>query len=474
MAEVFIPKNSEGRRISYNGIENLVRIEEDLHIYLARPEVNLAHILNIHNALDLQPVEPSDEYARRINPEVTPPLRGDDRRISEYEKKMESWSKDCAKVLAIVKSIYSPAIINELKTVLTPSKYNNGTRENIQRVMNRVRTRYGGYSVAKSSMSRDAFGAIPKIMSPSSVAPTLIEMRYEIEQREQWSDLANNVDHRFTEAEKKSRLVSLMDSWDELKFIHNRLRSTHAQAQMTYDEIVTQLLDAILPLQEDELIERKKSVMIDRNQGQTSTSMSAYANPTVKEARVKDKRSTGDLCYNCGSTGHRSYACEETMCNWCDTVWSSVKAKGYHHNTECPQKGKAAIKRSGGAFSRQQILCTNCQGFGHNRSDCRKPICSACGTIWMSKQNPGYHHCDNCPHPTKQSSHLGKRRNPYETSESRAHMTMMKQCLMKKIRRMLDSRETLLIGQMKIKMIHSRGSVRICDNQRIWCGNKLV
>jgi len=429
MAEVYIPKNSEGKRISYNGIENLVRIEEELHIYLARPEVNLAHVLNIHNGLDLQPVEPIEEYARRRNFEIMPPLRGDDRRITEYEKKMEAWSKDCAKVLAIVKSIYSQAIINELKTVLTPSQYNNGTRGNIQMVMNRVKTRYGGYSVAKSTMSREAFGAIPKITSSSSVTLILIEMRYEIAQREQWSDLPNNVDHRFTDAEKKSRLVSLMDSWDELKILHNRLRSTHRQAQMTYDEIVTELLDAILPLQEDELIERQKSAAIDRNQGRTSTSMTAFGNPNVKEARIRDKVSTGDLCYNCGNTGHRSYACEETMCNWCDTVWSSVKSKGYHHNSECPQKGKAAIKRSGGANSRQQLLCTNCQGLGHNRGDCRKPICSTCGTIWMSKQNPGYHHCDNCPHPTKQSPHLGKRRNPYGTSESRAHMSMMKQCL---------------------------------------------
>jgi len=103
--------------------------------------------------------------------------------------------------------------------------------------------------------------------------------------------------------------------------------------------------------------------------------------------------------------------------------------RGYHHNSECPQNGKAANKRGGGFVNLQQLLCSNCQGAGHIRIDCIKPICSACGTIWRTRQNPGYHHCDQCPHPSKQDSNFGKRSNPTLAPESRAHMSMMKQCL---------------------------------------------
>jgi len=220
-----------------------------------------------------------------------------------------------------------------------------------------------------------------------------------------------------------------MNSWDELTILHNRLRTPNIQAALTYDEIVEELLQAILPIQEGELIDKLKSVSTDRNHGGIRTSMGAYGKPVIKLVRSKERGVSDDICYNCGNTGHRSYNCEETMCNWCDTAWSSIKSKGYHHNSECPQKGKAANKRGGGFVNRQQLLCSNCQGAGHIRIDCIKPICSACGTIWRTKQNPGYHHCDQCPHPSKQGSNFGKRSNPYLTPESRAHMSMMKQCL---------------------------------------------
>ena len=216
MTDMFIPKNADGVRIFYTGIENLVKVEEDLLIYLARPEVNLSHVLNIDGGVDLQPVEPIDAYERRANPIDFAPFPNDDRRISEYEKKIEAWSKDCAKALAIVKSIYSLSISTELRSHFPRAQYNNGSRENIIAIMNRVRTRHGGYSVPKSDLSRARFEAIPKITTAGSVTSILLELRYEIGLRESWSDLYNNIDYRFTEAEKKSRLVSLMNSWDEL------------------------------------------------------------------------------------------------------------------------------------------------------------------------------------------------------------------------------------------------------------------
>ena len=60
----------------------------------------------------------------------------------------------------------------------------------------------------------------------------LKKKRLEIDQRVMWSDLPNNVDHRFSEAEKKSLLVSLMNAWDELKILHTRLRSPVTQAAL--------------------------------------------------------------------------------------------------------------------------------------------------------------------------------------------------------------------------------------------------
>ena len=74
--------------------------------------------------------------------------------------------------------------------------------------MRHVRVVHGGYSVQKSELSEQRFKETPKFTSANSVAPTLIDMRFEISLRESWSDVANGVDHRFSEAVKKSRLVS--------------------------------------------------------------------------------------------------------------------------------------------------------------------------------------------------------------------------------------------------------------------------
>ena len=105
-------------------------------------------------------------------------------------------------MLAIVKSIYSQAILN------------NGSRANIIAVMAAVNNRWGGYTPAKSTLSRNAFEATPKFTTPSSVPVIIATLRYEILQRVMWSDLLNHVDHRFSETGKNSLLVSLMNSWD--------------------------------------------------------------------------------------------------------------------------------------------------------------------------------------------------------------------------------------------------------------------
>jgi hypothetical protein len=50
-----IPTDLEGKKGFYSGIENRVRVEENLHLHLAKPEVNLSHVLNINCGIDLQP-----------------------------------------------------------------------------------------------------------------------------------------------------------------------------------------------------------------------------------------------------------------------------------------------------------------------------------------------------------------------------------------------------------------------------------
>ena len=324
-----IPTDLDGKKIFYSGIENLVRVEENLHMHLAKPEVNLSHVLNIDGGLDLEPVNPVDAYFRRNN--QLAPYPDDDRRIRDYEKVMSSWSKECSKVLAIVKSIYSQAILLELRTAIAPAILNNGSRANITAVMNSVRTRWGGYTPAKSTLSRNTFESTPKFTNCSSVTAILLSLRYEIAQRVMWSDLPNNVDHRFSETEKKSLLVSLMDSWDELKILHTRLRSPVVQAAMTYDQIVAELLDAILPLQEAELMSLQMSS--DRSHATTSSSLVAYGRSGSVNRFEAPKLPS--KCFNCGknSDGHRSNDCPEPMCQWCHTVWPSVKAPGYHHNS---------------------------------------------------------------------------------------------------------------------------------------------
>ena len=414
-----IPTDLDGKKIFYSGIENLVRVEENLHMHLAKPEVNLSHVLNIDGGLDLEPVNPVDAYFRRNN--QLAPYPDDDRRIRDYEKVMSSWSKECSKVLAIVKSIYSQAILLELRTAIAPAILNNGSRANITAVMNSVRTRWGGYTPAKSTLSRNTFESTPKFTNCSSVTAILLSLRYEIAQRVMWSDLPNNVDHRFSETEKKSLLVSLMDSWDELKILHTRLRSPVVQAAMTYDQIVAELLDAILPLQEAELMSLQMSS--DRSHATTSSSLVAYGRSGSVNRFEAPKLPS--KCFNCGknSDGHRSNDCPEPMCQWCHTVWPSVKAPGYHHNSVCPQKPERLGKSSPASASRQSTVCGNCKTPGHDSSKCIKPICGNCGTIWMSSANPAYHHFSKCPYPTV--SQLGKRNNPFVDRQSRAHMTTL-------------------------------------------------
>ena len=357
-------------------------------------------MLNINGGIELQPVRPEDAYFRREN--FHAPFPEDDRRIREYEKQMISWSMQCSKVLAIVKSIYSSTIITELETVMDAAVLNNGTRANIRAVMIAVRNRWGGYSVAKSDLSRESFRKTPKFTTPSSVTAIIKAMRLEIDQRVMWSDLPNNVDHRFSEAEKKSLLVSLMNAWVELKILHTRLRSPATQAALTYDEMVVELLDAIRPLQEEELMAMQQST--DRCHASTSSSMVAYRKSAgwgrSDQSGGGIRSGHSDTCYNCSKTGvnHRSGECTEPVCSWCVTVWPSVQLPGYHHNSTCPHKPAKVVQSKFGATSRQSNVCRNCK-------------------------NPSYHHFSKCPFP--RVSQLGKRANPFADSQSRAHMASM-------------------------------------------------
>lgn len=426
MAANNVPKNVEGKRIFYSGIENLSRIEEDLYAHLADSTIALGHILNHDGGIDLQPMRPDDAYNRRDGLDNLPPQPGDSGLLANYEKRMEKWSVDASKALSIVKSIYGKNITDVLKTIIPANIYNVGSRDNIVRVMTTVRNRWGGYTVAKSDLSEKNLRELPKFTSPSGVISILSEMRYEILQREDWSDLNNGIDYRFSEETKKSRLVSLMDSWDELHILHNRLRV--AQRTMTFDRIRDELLEAIHPLQEAELIEQQTARVTDRNHSSINSSMTAQGNAVDWRSSQSKSKVPSVQCYNCTGTGHKSRECTAPMCMSCEQTWASIRAPGYHHNSECPHKG-------GGTATSLAMRCTNCQIVGHNRRDCKKPICSSCGTSWSTNKHPSYHHCDKCPHPYKSpSTVLGKRNRPFiphstpwSSPQSRAHMSNMRE-----------------------------------------------
>ena len=381
------PKNAEGERSFYRGIENFTKVEADFHSYLAKPEFSLGHVLNDTAGFDFEPVYPADVYLRR-QPGFGPPLPFDDKRIADYESRNFIWAKDCAKVLAILKSILCKDITDILKVLVPRQEYDIGSRANILNIINLVKLRWGGYSVAKGDLSDQNFRTMPKFTSCKSVTSVLEAMRLEVAQRESWSNLPMGIDYRFREDEKKSRLVSLMDSWDELTILHNRLRIQ--QCNMSFEAMVSELLDAILPLQQIELIDQQKAVGFDRNHGTTSTSMSVHAHSSNTRSSG-DRSSSGILCHNCGRPGHKSYQCDAPICNRCHTSWPNVTVKDYHHNSVCPSRSTTVQENV--------KHCTNCQSKGHIRQTCLKPLCSSCGTTWHSNKHPGYHHCDQCPWP---------------------------------------------------------------------------
>jgi hypothetical protein len=417
MEDILIPKNLEGKRIFYSGIENLAIVEEDLYAFLN--SISLGNVLNIEGEVDFEPVRPDDAIARALPGALNPPAPDDKKDIAEFNKLQKLWLKDCAKVYAMVKNIYSPAILTTMKTLITSHQYTYGNRENILLFMTTVRRRWGAWSQEKSDLCEKTFRELPKLTSCDLVISVLNTMRYEIRQQEAWSDIPNNVDHRFSETTKKSRLVSIMDSWDELKILHNRVRLEINT--LTYDEIVQLLLDAIKPLQEAELILRQTSAHIDRNHSSMSSSMGAFNNNSNwRDSSNKTSFSqVGITCHNCNESGHKSYQCDAPICNKCQTNWASTRAPGYHHNTKCP---------NGKSYTQSMERCTNCQTSGHVRKDCLRPICSTCGTTWISRQHPNYHHFDKCPAPfASSSSSLGKRSNPYATARGRAHMTSLRE-----------------------------------------------
>ena len=65
MDSKFTPRDSDGKTIMFTGIENLVEIEEKLHVFIAKPEVNLSHVLNVYGGVDRLPVYPADAYTRQ-------------------------------------------------------------------------------------------------------------------------------------------------------------------------------------------------------------------------------------------------------------------------------------------------------------------------------------------------------------------------------------------------------------------------
>ena len=377
MDSKFTPRDSDGKLIMFTGIENLVEIEEKLHVFIAKQEVKLSHVLNVYGGFDRLLVYPADAYTRQYWVNLGQPmyLQGTEYRItSDYEKKMEFWGKDCSMLMPIVKSIYSDNIKNELKQHFTNAQYMNASRDSIQAIMGRVREVHGGYSVPKSDLSQKRFKHIPKFSSANSVAPILIQMRYEIGLRESWSDVPNGVDYRFSEAEKKSRLVSLLDAWNELKIIHTRLRSNQIQNALTFEQIVDEINVAIQPLKDQELIEQQMAVTIDRNHAGQNTSMAAYDRPPQWTNRT---RATAALqkCYNCGrKDGHYSAQCPAA------------------DNTRCLANPKGGLSGDAGddlgGLRQSHALshaCINCGSSNHNISKCMKPICYKCGTIWLSK-----------------------------------------------------------------------------------------
>ena len=157
--------------------------------------------------------------------------------------------------------------------------------------------------------------------------------------------------------------------------------------------------------------------------------MAAYGKPVMSpQLSNRDRTTVPRACYNCGKDGHLSSQCQEPLCSKCSTTWNSIRAPGYHHNSRCPQHQKGGVARQSSALPQG---CLNCAQPGHDISKCMKPICYKCGTTWLSKSNPGYHHFSNCPHPqVRQPSLLGKRPNPYGTHQQRAHMSALRELLL--------------------------------------------
>ena len=165
---------------------------DDIHIPI-RPDAAINR-MNAANVLD--PPQPNDQYL-----------------IATYRKEFLIWTGMCEQVLAAFKEALSQSVQTYLRSAA--EHYELATRENILRLIQLVRVRYGGYSVSKAQFNYDAMRTIPAFTSVASADNGLRMMDELVEQRNGWGN-ANEI---FTDGQMRNFLVGKLAKWSELSYV---------------------------------------------------------------------------------------------------------------------------------------------------------------------------------------------------------------------------------------------------------------
>ena len=317
----------------------IVLQDDNIHIPI-RPD---AAINRMDAANFLDPPQPNDQYL-----------------IATYRKEFLIWTGMCEQVLAAFKESLSQSVQTYLRSVA--EHYELATRENILRLIQLVRVRYGGYSVSKAQFNYDAMRTIPAFTSVASADNGLRMMDELVEQRIGWGN-ANEV---FTDGQMRNFLVGKLAKWSELSYVKG---SIDVDPGLTYMEC-RELLGTTLTRLQDELL-----LKTDEARLMSARASCLYAQQVDLVDDRKDIFSSIDqwqgsaassnvLCFNCEGFGHLAYQCTAPWCYKCHAVWAAIDAPGYHLSTMCPTVVGTNRKRpqdveSLPPWKRQQVQRTN-------------------------------------------------------------------------------------------------------------------